>query len=160
MSSSKLSELWEFLYTKVTWNINFNKFWNLEISVNFRDRSPNFCMWSLNLYLNNMSIATWGLSPLHHWFLRGGFRSPPPSDPENLYPLRGRVKDIDVHIYKSMIVAAFLWSKIPSKKFFWGMFLSSFDSSLVLANIWQKTTPPLQTHWAFVEDVWLNSCAG
>ena len=51
---------------------------NCHNSLNFRDRSPKFCMWSLNLYLNNMSIATWGLSPLHHWFLRGGFRSPPP----------------------------------------------------------------------------------
>ena len=48
------------------------------------------CMWSLKLYLNNMSIATWGLSPLHHWFLRGDFRSP--SHPQNLYPLLGRVK--------------------------------------------------------------------
>ena len=76
--ASKLSELWQFMYTKVTWNLNFTIFWNLKISLNFRDRSPKFCMWSLNLYLSNMSIATWGLSQLHNWFLRGGFRSPPP----------------------------------------------------------------------------------
>ena len=84
--ASKLSELWQFLYTKVAWNLNFTKFLNLKISVNFGDRSPNFCMWSLNLYLNNMSIATWGLSPLHHWFLRGGFRSPPPLWPTESVP--------------------------------------------------------------------------
>ena len=76
--ASKLSELWQFLYTKVTWNLNFTKFPNLEISVNFWDGSPNCCIWSLNVYLYNMSIATWGLSPLHHWFLWGGFRSLPP----------------------------------------------------------------------------------
>ena len=76
--ASKLSELWQFLYTKVSWKLNFTKFLNLEISLNFRDRGPIFCMWALNLHLNNMSIATWGLSPLRHWFLRGGFRSLPP----------------------------------------------------------------------------------
>ena len=96
--ASKLSELWQFIYTKATWNLNFTRFWNLEILLNFRDRSPKFCMWSLNLYLSNMSIATWGLSQLHHWFLRGGFRSPPPSDPQNLYPLRGRVKSNSVSL--------------------------------------------------------------
>ena len=70
--ASKLSELWQFLYTKVTWNLNFTQFWNLEISLNFRDRRLSFCMWALNLYLNNMSTATWGFRPLYHWFLRGG----------------------------------------------------------------------------------------
>ena len=36
-----------------------------------------------------MSIATWGLMID---FLGGASEARPPSDPENLYPLRGRVK--------------------------------------------------------------------
>ena len=54
--TSKLSQLWQFLYSKVKWNLNFNKFWNLEISLNFRDRSPNCCIWALNLSNNNTSF--------------------------------------------------------------------------------------------------------
>ena len=38
--ASKLSEIWQFLYIEVTWNLNFTKFLDLEISVNFRDRNP------------------------------------------------------------------------------------------------------------------------
>ena len=57
--ASKLSELWQFLYTKVTWNLNFTKFLNLEISVNFRDRNPYplrgrvnqvLIFWTQNVY--------------------------------------------------------------------------------------------------------------
>ena len=32
----------------------------------FRDSSLIFCRRALNLSLNNISIATWSLSPIHH----------------------------------------------------------------------------------------------
>ena len=47
--ASKLSELWQFLYTKVSWNLNFTKFLNLEISLNFWDFGLIFAI-DLNIY--------------------------------------------------------------------------------------------------------------
>ena len=70
--ASKLSDLWQFLYTKVRRNLNFTEFCDHEISLN---RSPKFCVWAQHLSLNNTFIVTWGLSPLHHWFL---WKPPPP----------------------------------------------------------------------------------
>ena len=73
-------------------NLYQARFSNLKISVSFWDLGPIFCKWAQFLVRSNFYIATWGLTQLLHWFLRGGWFSPPPSNPRNLYPLPGRVK--------------------------------------------------------------------
>ena len=75
--SQNLSKLWQFLWVKVRRNLNFSKFWNLEISLNFWYFCPIFCMWAQFLNIFNLCIATWGLKQLHPWFPRGGIRYPP-----------------------------------------------------------------------------------
>ena len=79
-----------------TWGENLyqTRFSNLKISVSFWDLGPIFCKWAQFLDRSNFYIATWGLTQLLHWFLRGDWFSPPPSNPQNLYPLPGRVKQL------------------------------------------------------------------
>ena len=76
-----------------TWGKNLyqTRFSNLKISVSFWDLGPIFCKWAQFLFRSNFYIATWGLTQLLHWFLRGGADLAPPSNPRNLYPLPGRV---------------------------------------------------------------------
>ena len=65
-----------------TWGENLyqTRFSNLKISVSFWDLGPIFCKWAQFLVRSNFYIATWGLTQLLHWFLRGGgwFSPPPP----------------------------------------------------------------------------------
>ena len=63
-----------------TWGENLyqTRFLNLKISVSFWDLGPIFCKWAQFLVRSNFYIATWGLTQLLHWFLRGGWFSPPP----------------------------------------------------------------------------------
>ena len=79
-----------------TWGENLyqTRFSNLKISVSFWDLGPIFCKWAQFLVRSNFYIATWGLTQLLHWFLRGGWFSPPPSNPQNLDPLPGRFKNL------------------------------------------------------------------
>ena len=57
-----------------TWGENLyqTRFSNLKISVSFWDLGPIFCKWAQFLVRSNFYIATWGLTQLLHWFLRGG----------------------------------------------------------------------------------------
>ena len=59
--SQNLSVLWQFLWVKVRWYLNFSKFWNFEISLNFLGF---FCIWAQFLNIYNLCIATWGLKKL------------------------------------------------------------------------------------------------
>ena len=89
--SQNLSKLWQFLWVKVRWNLNFSKFWNLEISLNFWDFCPIFCMWAQFLNIFNLCIPTWGLKQLLPWFQRGVSDTPPRRE-GNRQPLGNRVK--------------------------------------------------------------------
>ena len=57
----------KFSYIKVRWNLNFSKFLNFEIALNFWDFIQNFCMSSLKASLYTLSLALW----FFDWFLRG-----------------------------------------------------------------------------------------
>ena len=69
--TSKSSRLWQFSYVKVRQNLNFTKFWNPEILLNFWDFALNFCMWPLNVPSNKQrpwrNMRSWLLP----WFPRG-----------------------------------------------------------------------------------------
>ena len=67
-------------FRDATWGENLYqaRFSNLKISVSFWDLGPIFCKWAQFLDRSNFYIATWGLTQLLHWFLRGGWFSPPP----------------------------------------------------------------------------------
>ena len=67
-----------------SWNVS----WKVSKTLQLRNLCTDLCL----LYRSNFYIATRGPTQLLHWFLRGGFRSPPPSHPGNLDPLRNRVK--------------------------------------------------------------------
>ena len=57
--------------TKVRQDLKFAKSWNFEILL-----SQNICLWALDSSLNNMCIASWCLTELHHRFLRGVLQKP------------------------------------------------------------------------------------
>ncbi len=61
-------------FRDATWGENLyqTRFSNLKISVSFWDLGPIFCKWAQFLVRSNFYIATWGLTQLLHWFLRGG----------------------------------------------------------------------------------------
>ena len=58
--ASKSSELWQFLYIKVTWNFKISKFWKPEVLLEFLNFSQNFSMWSLIIPLNKLAITMGG----------------------------------------------------------------------------------------------------
>ena len=69
-------------FCEATWGENLYqaRFSNFKILVSFLDLGQIFCEWAQFLDRSNFYIATWGLTQLLHWFLRGGD------------PLTGRVK--------------------------------------------------------------------
>ena len=89
--SQNLSKLWQFLWIKVRWNLNFSKFSNLEILLNSLNFCPTFCMWAQILNIYNLCIITWGLKPLLPWFPGGGGQILPPPLGRNRHPLGDRV---------------------------------------------------------------------
>ena len=66
-------------FRDATWGENLyqTRFSNLKISVSFWDLGPIFCKWAQFLVRSNFYIATWGLTQLLHWFLRGADLAPP-----------------------------------------------------------------------------------
>ena len=70
-----------------------NQFSNIKISASFLDMGQIFCKWAQFLDRSNFYIATWVLTQLLHWFLRGGWFSPPPLRSTESDPLPGRVKE-------------------------------------------------------------------
>ena len=87
-------------FCDATWGENLYqaRFSNLKISVSFWDLGPIFCNWAQFLYRSNFCIATWGLTQLLNWFLRGGWFYPLPSDPQNLDPLTCRFKTENISL--------------------------------------------------------------
>ena len=85
-------------FCDATWGENLYqaRFSNLKISVIFWDLGPIFCKWAQILDRSNFYIATMGPTHLLHWFLSWGWFSPPPSDPQNLDPLTGRVNKLSI----------------------------------------------------------------
>ena len=52
-----------------------------------------FEIW-VQCFASELNSNFWGLTQPLHWFLRWGWFSPPPSTPQNLDPLTGRVKSL------------------------------------------------------------------
>ena len=97
-----------------TWGENLyqTRFSNLKISVSFWDLGPIFCKWAQFLVRSNFYIATWGLTQLLHWFLRGGADLAPPP------PIHGICTPSQVGLRKV---------KVTNKTWLNLIFLQSFD---------------------------------
>ena len=90
--SWKLSKLWYFSWRNLRRKSLSSKIFKSQNLGQFLRFGSNFCKWAQFFDRSNFYIATWGLTQLLHWFLRGGWFSLPPSNPKNLDPLPGRVK--------------------------------------------------------------------